>query len=87
MTNIEQSGSYSDFSLYPNPNDGQFFIDLKSEYQNVEVTVKDIAGRIITRNQHSSVSAIPMKIDVSTGIYFVKIQADGVSDVFKVIKY
>jgi len=85
---VEDVTSTPKFILYPNPNNGQFYIDLRKEYSQVELTVTDVTGRVIKTQEYEGVSGIPIKINSSVGgLYLVKVNVDGLNEVFKVVKY
>ncbi len=69
-------------NVYPNPNDGQLFISLRTEAgSNVEIQLLDMTGRVISTNYNESVSGGENRFEIETenlasGIYFVKIQTN-----------
>jgi len=72
------------FSLYPNPNEGLFYVTFNTT-ENVSLTVMNMSGQVvyikdIASNEHT--------IDLSSqasGIYFVKVQTDDNIQVRKVV--
>lgn len=74
---IEEIGDTSPkFTLSPNPGNGQFFLDLKENYKHVNITITDIAGRLILDHDYQNVAGIPLEITKGKGVYFVKIIAN-----------
>jgi len=72
-------------SVYPNPNNGEFTIELKNNF-NKAIEITDLTGRVIL-----TTSSEKEKINVNihsfaNGIYYVKVKSNGTTDVFKVVK-
>jgi PKD repeat protein len=73
------------FSLYPNPNDGCFTVDIGDTEEAVTLTVYDLVGNTIytsalQRNKNT------VKLDeISAGIYFVQLRSGGSSQTQKII--
>jgi subtilisin-like proprotein convertase family protein len=67
----------SDFSIFPNPNNGEFTIKMNSETdENIVVNVYDIRGRSIFQKQYQSTSTFEQNIqldNVESGIYLVNV--------------
>lgn len=63
----------SSISIYPNPTNNNFTIDLGREYFDVNVQVLNILGQIITSETYTSAKTIEQEINTSAGIYFVKV--------------
>lgn len=76
---IEEFGA-GNFSIYPNPNKGQFNVSLNSSSnQNIVITVYDIRGREIYNNTFLNSSNFNQSINlnsVQSGMYLVKV-SDG----------
>ncbi|MBQ0769440.1 MAG: T9SS type A sorting domain-containing protein [Bizionia sp.] len=66
------------FSIYPNPNNGQFIISFSRSLKNPKVQVFDIHGRLVFEQVNS---ASKQKIDVSSsvleeGVYIVRVTTE-----------
>jgi hypothetical protein len=62
-------------NVYPNPNNGQFTVDLPESFENAEVTIRDMNGRTIRNTMATDRS---LQFDISgfaKGIYIVSVQA------------
>ena len=85
MTNSACSLSISEeelnanISIYPNPNNGEFFIK-KASFINLEkVIIFDVSGRLIAEydiSDSSNTKIINLKNSVSEGVYFANIHSD-----------
>ncbi|TXD84616.1 T9SS type A sorting domain-containing protein [Subsaximicrobium wynnwilliamsii] len=73
---------------YPNPNQGNFKIDLGKTYAKVTFQITDITGKIISTSKYASVKTVEMEFDAPAGIYLVDVSLNhGGSKSFKIIKY
>ena len=74
-------------TVFPNPATEEVFIDLKAfENRAVTLTISDVSGKNLITEQVKSATAAPHRLDVSalqTGLYFVKIQAQGKREVMQ----
>ncbi|MEL6132435.1 MAG: T9SS type A sorting domain-containing protein, partial [Bacteroidota bacterium] len=82
ITSMEQS-----ISLYPNPTSGTYTLALPEVWTKVEVTLSSPTGQILDKQTYDQAQNIESTITLPAGVYFVKVQADGVQPVtFKVRK-
>ena len=81
---INEEDGRSILSLYPNPTKDRLTLNFQGEVNltNVLVSVTDLQGRTVVRQQISSLSAFaPVEIDVNTltpGMYNLSVQSDDV---------
>jgi uncharacterized repeat protein (TIGR01451 family) len=75
------------FITYPNPTNGIVNISLKDNFTIIDtIIVNDVLGKTI---QNKKINNSKAELDLSTfsnGIYFVKIQSEGLEKVIKVVK-
>jgi hypothetical protein len=72
-------------SVYPNPNNGEFVIDTKTQDQK-EVQIIDVTGRIISEFK-STDETIQVNInDIAKGLYYVNIKINSLENKFMIIK-
>ncbi|MDX2360531.1 MAG: T9SS-dependent M36 family metallopeptidase [Crocinitomicaceae bacterium] len=70
----------NDFVVYPNPTEGVVTVDLGSTYGEVQVTVFDMSGRLITEQETIEASNFTVLIEGTTGMYLLEIMSsDGKS--------
>lgn len=62
--------------VYPNPNAGDFSINLGSSYENSNITITDISGKLVFSKNLIQMQFIDISLNQPAGIYFVSIQAD-----------
>jgi hypothetical protein len=78
---------FGNISIYPNPTNGLFTIDMGSHSEAVNYTVTSIDGRIVT--QKSNVTNNKIIIDLgneSKGVYLLKLHNHKSSSVFRITK-
>ena len=76
---IDNPATLSDVKVYPNPTSGKLTIDAKN-FEGVEVY--DVSGRLIIK---SELKTIDLE-EQSKGIYLLRINANGITQEFKVFK-
>jgi hypothetical protein len=73
-----ESFELADFSLYPNPNNGNFNVRFNSDSSNdINIAVHDIQGRLILNNKFTNTGLFNQNIELNnaqTGIYLVTVQ-------------
>ncbi len=81
LTNIALSTNeniFENFSLFPNPNNGSFNVQLKADVSNnIEIEVYDLSGRQIFNKSFANKSFFNENINldkIATGIYLVNIK-------------
>ena len=79
----------SNFSIYPNPNKGQFNVVLNaSTMESFKVSVFDVSGRNVYENEFENTTGLNQSInlqDVNSGIYLVKVSNGGKETIKKMI--
>ncbi len=60
-------------SLYPNPSNGRFTIELGKLYQDVTVEISNVLGQEISSEKYASAKTIEKEITGVAGVYFVRI--------------
>jgi hypothetical protein len=81
----QNAASVNGIKVFPNPNNGVFTIEWDNNL-NKTATVTDVSGKVVYTAGSSSNQ---MNIDLgelSNGIYFVKVESNGVAEVIRVVK-
>jgi hypothetical protein len=68
----------NNFSLYPNPNKGEFTIQFKELSADYSVEVFDVTGRVVFENFYNQNAELSQKISIqnpTSGVYFVNIKS------------
>jgi len=71
------------FKLYPNPNDGEFSIDLPEAFGEIQLYIFDLSGKqVYTDFAYHSGNSIAL-INLSKGLYFAKVVSGQSTEVLK----
>ena len=73
-------------SVYPNPNQGQFSIDLGAKYENVIITITDARGRLVQSQVIDNASLVPVSINAPAGLYAITIISGDSKAVMTIVK-
>lgn len=74
------------FNVYPNPTDGNFSVNLGDVYENSEVLITDLSGKLIDSKTMTQSQTLNLLIEGPAGIYIVSIQAGDKKAVIRLIK-
>ena len=70
--------------IFPNPSSGKFTVQLLNENATAELTISDMAGKIIYNAEiYGNKTLVDLK--TNSGMYFVKIKTDGQTSIFPII--
>lgn len=72
---IEENTFDHPLAIYPNPSDGRITIDLGKEYPSVEITVRDLSGRVHLVTTGNNMRQANLPLDVPPGTYMVTLQS------------
>ena len=70
--------------VYPNPTDGQLYLNAPSILRNVEIQIFDITGKKVYQNEFHELQQL--MLPESSGFYFLHIKHLGTNYHFKVFK-
>ena len=75
------------FTVYPNPTNGLLNISSKNSSGLINnVVVSDVLGKTVQTNSFNSSKAVLDLSRLNSGVYFVKVQSEGVDKIMKVVK-
>jgi hypothetical protein len=84
-TGVGNSVKLNGLSVYPNPNHGLFTVSLRNGLEK-KVELTDLTGRIVL-SKCTPDDSIEVNIsELTNGIYFVKIDSNGISETYKIVK-
>ncbi len=63
----------SEFTIYPNPTDGQMTIDLGDSYKSITVIIRSVDGKLISEYRFKNKQSLDVFIEGATGYYFVEV--------------
>lgn len=78
---LDEKNISKSINIYPNPNDGRFYISTKNEISNMKIEIYNVRGQKIYESTNLGQPIIKNEIDLSKhskGIYFIKVK-DGVT--------
>jgi photosystem II stability/assembly factor-like uncharacterized protein len=81
INNIDENNS---IKVYPNPNKGQFTLDV-SQYNVESVSIFNITGELLTTIPVQNKNTVDISSNLLSGIYFVKIQTANGSAVKRIV--
>ena len=73
---ISDISKSSGFKIYPNPNDGNFIIEIENPEKEVSIEVYDVMGRMVKKVERVE-KVVRLDLDVEDGIYLVRVKNDG----------
>ncbi len=65
-----------DFQIYPNPTKDEFWLEIPETFGTVSVEIYDTASRKVFAQQNQNGEKQSIKIELASGVYFVRVQAD-----------
>ena len=81
--------SLTNFTLYPNPNTGNFTVQFDSNTNNeIAISVHDMRGRLISKNTYGNTGLFSQNIElanVQAGVYLVTVQDGDKKEVKRII--
>jgi hypothetical protein len=81
-----EENTLSNLSLYPNPNDGHFYLDFGQILTEVQVHIIDLQGRIIENVQLKNVDTFEFNLNTSDGTYMVDVKSENFRQTLRVVK-
>lgn len=85
LTGIKDQQCESRVRVSPNPNNGQFRVDLSQVSGLAEITIVDIAGRVVKSNVVNGGAAVDVSMDADSGVYFLSVKGAGISQVSRIV--
>jgi len=78
VISVEENTPEDDFSVFPNPNNGSFYLNSTMLQQQADVKVYDISGRtLLHRKVQEPSGTLQIQLDDNaTGLYFIRVQTD-----------
>jgi len=87
MVNIEENTLKHSISAYPNPTNQTLFINLGMTYQQINLKIRDITGKLVFVQSYSQQDLL--KLNISSflpGIYFINVDTEQGHSLLRVIK-
>jgi hypothetical protein len=84
-SSINEKNAIVGLSVYPNPNNGVFVVDLNTNTLKV-ITIMDVTGRVVYSTNTFDVKHTINLTKLTNGVYFAQISTEGKTNTFKLIK-
>jgi uncharacterized delta-60 repeat protein len=84
--NLFESTFMDNLKVYPNPNSGNFTVDIGQVIDKVDVTVLDLQGRIVLRKVFTQTQLFQMNLNDCAGIYIVSIASEHGKSLVRILK-
>ena len=75
-----------DVRISPIPIDEHFVVDLRSNFQKIELRILDMTGRVIKKFQYTDLQQLTIYLDAPSGIYFLNITTEKGQGTYKLMK-
>lgn len=86
LTDIPDNLTESGISLYPNPTTGKFTVNLGSIFKDAMITINELNGRLISKEQIKNRQVINMEFNAPAGVYLLNVTTKNRTRVFKIVK-
>ena len=87
IASIIENNFGSDLRFYPNPTSGHINCDLGDFHQDINVTIKNWTGQVVSIAEFNLASIFSFEVEGPTGLYIVEIHTpDGKKAILKVVK-
>jgi hypothetical protein len=83
---INEEALLNGLSVYPNPTNGEFSIDLGENNASVSIQITDVTGRVIQSNTYNEGQLLNLKLDAPKGVYMLTVESDNKKAVVRLIK-
>ncbi len=83
---VSDNGQSRIISVYPNPTTGKLYIETMSESPVTEVSIFNIQGVLILKEEYADKNKIELDLDLPDGMYYISINSGGQNAVFKLVK-
>lgn len=88
LLGIPNQSVLQEFSVYPNPTNGNFTLNLGKDYKDVTLQIYNATGQLIMTEKHDAVQKIKTYLKGPAGVYFLKLNADKETvKTVRIIKY
>lgn len=87
LVDIHELAPDKSFTIYPNPGDGNIYIDLPESSLLTKVIVMDLLGQVVFENEYKNSSKLSLELEIKTGMYLIRINTENVSFLGRILKY
>lgn len=69
--------SQTDFSIFPNPSQGEFIVSLAQDFSNAQAEILDISGRVVMSKLKLTSNETHIQLNEPSGVYLLRLTVDG----------
>ncbi|MFD1551766.1 hypothetical protein DNU06_02295 [Putridiphycobacter roseus] len=73
---IAESNLLEKVIIYPNPSNGNVFIDLGTNIENVQLSIFNGVGQVVLTKNYVKTKIIPLGLAIEPGVYFVQLSTE-----------
>lgn len=73
-------------SVFPNPTNGEFSINLGEEMNSVTISITDLTGKLILSNTYENSEFVNVDLDGPAGVYLLTIESENKRGVLRLVK-
>lgn len=73
---IEKAFITSTISLYPNPTNGHFRINLEKEAKTLDLKIINNIGQSVIQSHYENINQLDLSLDLKPGLYFIQAEID-----------
>ncbi|MDC0303939.1 T9SS type A sorting domain-containing protein [Flavobacteriales bacterium] len=88
LASLQERNTETFVEVYPNPNEGQFTMEIAGFNGDFDVSVLNMHGQLMTKKQISVIDFYEERFnlkDAKSGLYFVRIVGDGVNETKRLV--
>lgn len=86
LVNLYEPAENTAFTLYPNPTKGQFSLSFEEILPEIDITIKDVQGRLVQSSRHQQTDNIDLKLNRPAGVYYLEIKTQEGKTTTSIIK-
>lgn len=83
---LSENNFGQNFQLYPNPIENNFSVDLGENYENINLTITDITGKIIQSKKYNNIQLLNLSLEEPSGVYILSIESENKKAVMRLVK-
>ena len=83
---VVENYANSTFTVYPNPTTGNFTLNLGERYDQVDIVVTDVTGRIVLSGTYNAINQLSIPLREPKGFYFLSIETESFKDIVRLVK-
>jgi len=83
---IEDRTKLENVVVYPNPTTKMITIDLATNYENIQLVLYDMHGRLLKKQSYENQESFEFELNEAAGVYLISIASENKQATFRIIK-